>query len=490
MPALNLKSKTTSMGVVTEMKTKMTPIVSWSIWAGGLSLVMGIVTRKQLIAGFQSDETGMSYVIAALFAAGLIVSFLAARQLHREWAVLTNIRESKTIPKSSNTNDITAVFQRLLNFKEKGETVDVHTAIDTYHSKHNSRVRSVSIMAALVISMGLLGTVVGLIMAISGLSSMVQSIGFSRATMMAELGTTVSGMGTAFYTTFFGALGGLILRAVAVSQLNSLSELCSEAAEYADNNLVIKAESKESAMNEQVAKVISSFENMQVQIDSLTISIAASIEATMGKFGGSIESVGKLALDTTSEAITGMTDKMGTFGSTIETSLSAYNDQIVKAGEETRTAIGTVNESIVKSGDELNESFAGLNITIHKAGESVTESFEGLNGNIGEAGEKVTEAFESLNGSIHQASDTVSGSLADFNLSVEGTAIELNTAVGELHGAINQATGEMVSMAKAKLDLEAQDIAGQLSLAANSIQQLVQRKPAAASDEDSNQKVA
>jgi hypothetical protein len=242
-------------------------------------------------------------------------------------------------------------------------------------------------------------------------------------------------------------------------------------------------------MNEQVSRLISTVENMQVQIDSLTISIAASIESAMTKFGESIESVGQTAMDSTSEAISGMTNKMGTFGSTIEESLSSYNEQIVKAGEDTRTAIGTVNVSIQKSGDDLHESFSSLNGTINKAGEGVKESFEGMNGHICEAGEKVTEAFDSLNGCVYQASDSVAGSLADFKLSVDGTAIELNEAVGELHGAINQATGEMVTMAKAKLDTEAQEIAGQLSLAASSIQQFMQ-KTSDASNDDSNQKVA
>ncbi|MDF7807518.1 MotA/TolQ/ExbB proton channel family protein [Pontiellaceae bacterium B12219] len=471
------------------MKTKMTPIVSWSIWAGGLSLVMGIITRNQLVAGFKADETFMSVVIAFAFAAGLIISLLTAIKLNKEWAVLTDIKHSNKIPSSGDDSDLVGVFAKLQNFKEQGESVDPHAAIDSYHARYNSRVRRVSIIAALIISMGLLGTVVGLIISISGLGSMVENIGLSKTGMMDAMRTTFSGMGTAFYTTFFGALGGLILRAVAVSQLNSLSELCSEAAEYADNKLIIKAESKESAMNEQVAKVISSFENMQVQIDSLTISIAASIEATMAKFGESIEAVGQHAYNATSEAVTGMTDQMGTFSSTIETSLSEYNEQILKAGEDTRAAIGTVNESIVKSGDELHECFSGLNDTIHRAGEGVTESFEGLNGTIGEAGGKVTEAFDSLNESVHQASDTVSGSLADFKLAVEGTAIELNTAVGELHSSINQATGEMVTMAKAKMDIEAQEIAGQLSLAASSIQQFLQKK-SSVEDEDSNQKVA
>ena len=454
------------------MKTKMTPIVSWSIWAGGLSLVMGIVTRKHLIAGFKADSTGMTYVIVALFIAGLVASFLAALKLHKEWAVLKNILITNTIPSTGNSEDIAGVFSKLKGYKDSGEVADVHTAIDTYHSKHNSRVRSVSIMAALVISMGLLGTMVGLIMSISGLGSMVENIGLSKAGMMDAMRVTFAGMGTAFYTTFFGALGGMVLRAVAVSQLNSLSELCSEAAEYADKNLVADLGSKDEELDQQVSKVISSFEHMQNEINALTVRISESIETTLATFGQSIESVGAHAMETTTEAITSMTAQMGSFGATIEQSLAVYNEQIITAGEETGTAIATANENIALSGE-------GTALAITSVNESIERS-----------GEELTSAFDGLNSSVSLASDTVSGSLADFKLSIDGTAIELNEAVGELHTSIQLATGEMVTMAKAKLDTEAVEIAGHLSLAADSIQQFLQGKNSTESKEDSNQKVA
>ena len=447
------------------MKTKIKPIVSWSIWAGGLSLVMGIVTRKHLVAGFLADETGMTVVIAALFAAGLVASFLAARNLHSEWDVLAQITRSGKIPASDNKANLAGVFNNLKKTKENGEVVHVHTAIDTYHSKHNSRVRSVSIMAALVISMGLLGTVVGLIMSISGLGGMVENIGLSRATMMVALKATVAGMGTAFYTTFFGALGGLILRAVAVSQLNSLSELCAEAAEYAENNLTVKIENKDEAVNEQITNVISSFEKMQQEIEAITARISESFETTMKSFGDSLADAGEHAMVATKECITGMTDQMNVFGSEIGSSFGTFNESIVQAGEEVHTAFGTVNSSIEKSGEELHGAF------------------EALNGTIGSAGEGVTESFDSLNGSVQQAGDTVAGSLADFKLSVDGTSLELKDAVGELHIAISQATGEMVTMAKARLDTEATEIAGHLSIAADSIQQYLQNKVVSKSDE-------
>ncbi|QBG49085.1 hypothetical protein EGM51_17395 [Verrucomicrobia bacterium S94] len=450
------------------MKTKMTPMVSWSVWAVGLSLVMGLVTRHHLIAGFSADKTGMSYVITALFLAGLVVSFLSAKKLHDEWDVLSHINRTNALPKSNNRNDIASVFQRLSEDKEKGEPVDIHTAIDTYHSKHNSRVRSVSIMAALVISMGLLGTVVGLIMSISGLGAMVENIGLSKEGMMDAMRQTFSGMGTAFYTTFFGALAGLILRAVAVSQLNSLSELCSEAAEYADRNLAVKLESHEEALNQQVTKLISSFEHMQIEINALTGRISESIQDSLSMFRTSITEVGEHAMSTTREAVTGMTEQMGAFNESIEESLNSYNALIAEAGTGVQESISTVSEAIVRSGETLEESFDTLNET------------------LAESGRKIDDSFDGLGNAVQQAGNAVSGSLADFKLSVDDTALELNDAVGKLHASISEATGEMVSMNKAKLDAEALQIAGQLSTAAESIQHFLSAKNA----DNESQKVA
>ena len=450
------------------MKTKVKPIVSWSVWAIGLSLVMGLVTRNQLMDGFGADSTGMSFVIAAFFGAGLLLSFRAARQLQTEWDVLSSITASGTIPASKGGKDLASVFRKLQEYREKGESVDIHTAIDTYHSKHNSRVRVVTIMAGLIISMGLLGTIVGLIMSISGLGGMVENIGLSKTTMMDALKTTVAGMGTAFYTTFFGAMGGLILRAVAVSQLNSLSELCAEAAEYADKHLTAKLESKEEELNKQVSKVVESFGLMQQEIESITSRLADSFETTMNSFGTALAEAGSHAMNATQECISGMTDQMAVFGGELGSSFGHFNEEIEKAGTEVHAAFDAVNSMIEASGNGVSEAFDGLNLKISAAGEGVTES------------------FESLNGSVVQAGDTVVGSLADFKLSVDGTASELNDAVGELHTAISQATGEMVTMAKAKLDTEANEIASHLSVAADSIQQFISKK----THNEANQKVA
>ncbi|WP_372808326.1 MotA/TolQ/ExbB proton channel family protein [Pontiella sp.] len=442
------------------MKTKIKPIVSWSLWAGGLSLVMGFITRKQLIAGFQADETGMSIVIATFFGAGLVLSFLAAKKLHAEWDVLAKITLTGAIPETGGKQGIAAVFQKLEALKNKGETVNVHTAIDTYHSKHNSRVRVVSIMAALIISMGLLGTVVGLIISIAGLGDMVESIGLSKTSMMDAMRVTFDGMGTAFYTTFFGALGGLVLRAVAVSQLNALSELCAEAAEYADNNLVAKLNDKESEINRQVSQIVAAFGAMQREIEAVTASLSQSFETTLQGFGNALAEAGNHALAATKESIDGMTGQM-----------ESFNTEIGRS-------IGLFNGSVETAGTELREAFGGVNSTIAQSGEGLKGAFDGINERLGTCGVEVSNSFNNLNGSVQLAGDTVGESLAEFKLSVDGTCIELNEAIGELRSAIGLATGEMSTVAEARLEAEASSLAGHLSLAAASIQQFISHKSA------------
>lgn len=111
-------------------ENKNQPIVSWGIWVGGLSFIMGLVTRNHILAGFRADETGMSFVIAALFVGGLAASFRAAMQLHSEWGVLDRVVATKQVPLANGKSGLADIFNRLADYKRKGATINIHTAID------------------------------------------------------------------------------------------------------------------------------------------------------------------------------------------------------------------------------------------------------------------------------------------------------------------------------------------------------------------------
>ena len=86
-----------------------------------------------------------------------------------------------------------------------------------------------------MITIGLLGTIIGLILTIDGISSVLGAAGENYADMVIGLNNTVQGMGTAFYTTLFGGLlGGVILKALSIENekaVNSFTADCLELGE-------------------------------------------------------------------------------------------------------------------------------------------------------------------------------------------------------------------------------------------------------------------
>lgn len=78
-----------------------------------------------------------------------------------------------------------------------------------------ARAKIVEVLSGVLVSLGLIGTVVGLISMTNGLGTTLESLGDSgdATNLMAGLRSTMSGLGTAFYTTLVGAiLGSVVLR--------------------------------------------------------------------------------------------------------------------------------------------------------------------------------------------------------------------------------------------------------------------------------------
>jgi hypothetical protein len=71
----------------------------------------------------------------------------------------------------------------------------------------------VELFSSILITLGLLGTIVGLIMSVGGLSTVLASGSASSADVFEGMLRTVKGLETAFYTTLLGAtFGGVMLR--------------------------------------------------------------------------------------------------------------------------------------------------------------------------------------------------------------------------------------------------------------------------------------
>jgi hypothetical protein len=76
-----------------------------------------------------------------------------------------------------------------------------------------ARNKVVELFSSILITLGLIGTIVGLIMSVGGLSQTLESSSSGSDDIFAGMLKTVKGLEAAFYTTLLGALsGGVILR--------------------------------------------------------------------------------------------------------------------------------------------------------------------------------------------------------------------------------------------------------------------------------------
>ena len=73
----------------------------------------------------------------------------------------------------------------------------------------------IDVLSGVLVSLGLIGTIVGLVSMTNGLSGTLDSLGDSSdaSALMTGMRGTMQGLGTAFYTTLVGAiLGSVVLR--------------------------------------------------------------------------------------------------------------------------------------------------------------------------------------------------------------------------------------------------------------------------------------
>ena len=86
-----------------------------------------------------------------------------------------------------------------------------------------------------MITVGLLGTIIGLILTIDGISSVLGAAGENYSDMVEGLNNTVQGMGTAFYTTLFGGLlGGVILKALSIENEKAINNFTADCLELGE----------------------------------------------------------------------------------------------------------------------------------------------------------------------------------------------------------------------------------------------------------------
>lgn len=172
------------------------------LWLGLFNL--GAVALTAAAAGegwiarmFDADSTGISHAIAAVFLGGLLFSFLRAHQIAREIACA---RRGETCATSWAEAYLDAVAGR-----DAGARALAAAAL---RSEVAARISPLRHAASALVMLGLIGTVVGFILALSGIGATMAPDTDAVADMIERL---IAGMSVALYTTLLGSVLSLWL---------------------------------------------------------------------------------------------------------------------------------------------------------------------------------------------------------------------------------------------------------------------------------------
>lgn len=216
-------------------------LVLWIVWSAAAIVIYASMYQDTEVWTFvENDPTRITWAIIGLFAAGILTSLVLTLILTFE---STSVDKLEIIAKRSGWLGIDYSNKKLCvaNYFESLKTIvanngeiNIEALVEVELSVYRRAAHALEVIGNLLITLGLVGTVVGLTLTLTGLTSSLEALGQDQDQLLRGLRGAMGGMGTAFYTTLLGSvLGGVLLRVFAhidengVDSLeNSLTRIC------------------------------------------------------------------------------------------------------------------------------------------------------------------------------------------------------------------------------------------------------------------------
>jgi len=345
-------------------KKNVSPLLTWTFWGIMVPGVFLLVTWNYFVAGFSADSSNISYLILLFFGYGFLASLRVAFYLQNEDKVLKQMDVSNTLS-AANSSDAAGLLHSALGCIQRGDQIDMKNLITSYSTKLKSKVDNVSVISGMLVTIGLLGTVVGLIIAVNGLGRVLMTAGIDFEAMKSGLNETFSGMGSALYTTFFGALlGGVILKVLGAEMRKSAAQLVANTLRFselflapkiskASSDGLIELESRVMGLGDQLGQLGSCFTSVIETIDAKQTELATGLSDLVLMMKETIENTNEQAnqrLELLTNTVTQTTESTQRMA---DERLEALLGAVEKASEDTYQK---ANDRLVVLVDQVGQS--------------------------------------------------------------------------------------------------------------------------------------
>ena len=158
----------------------------------GLIFLFVLITQGYVTKAIKADITNMVIVILTLFAVGFVLAAYRTFWLSRE----LNYSFFKILPNHS-------LAKEFMQSSKKLDASSRNNLAASLRIKLSSKINYIKFMANTLVILGLIGTVIGFIIALSGVDGSVSSNPEEVSKMVSTL---IKGMSVALYTTLVGSI--------------------------------------------------------------------------------------------------------------------------------------------------------------------------------------------------------------------------------------------------------------------------------------------
>ena len=157
------------------MNKPFAPTLRWLILGIVMLGAFFSVTWKYISTGLEADSSRMSTVILLVFLFGLSQSLRMAFRVTAEMKHLDRLDQLRD--PALVKGELGQLFRDSLALIEQGNQITFSEMMSSYRNRFLSSIRSISVISGVLITAGLLGTVIGLIVTVTGISSVLNAVG-------------------------------------------------------------------------------------------------------------------------------------------------------------------------------------------------------------------------------------------------------------------------------------------------------------------------
>jgi len=474
--------------------TSTTPIKTWVTWS---IIVLGaflLLTWEYFVAGFSSDASKISHLLVLFFLYGFFSSLRTAIYLQKEFKGLSAMETSRTVPAGPMV-DIVRLFSSVKELIDKGDKIDIRNLVSAYGVKLGVRIKNISVIAGMLITIGLLGTVIGLIITVGGLSTVLEASGNDHEAMIRGMTETVSGMGTAFYTTFFGALlGGVVLRVLGAEVEKSATQLAAQALELGELWLAPLCHEPASetltqiedqlqflrkglaGLGDSIGGVVDIIDAKQAALqDSMTNLVAEAEQSIADTLSHGVEqlSAGFTAISQNMEAgmakvIDATAQTMAQGSDHLASGLATISQTMEQGTADLASGLASVSQTMEQGTAGLASGLASVSQSMEQGTEKLADGFAAISENMEQGMAKVVaDAEKSVAQTMEKGLGELSTGLTALSQTMEQAQQPLNEGLSCLAANVEEAVVETRRQSDAQLQMRASDIAQKLNGAAD-----------------------